>query len=87
MRIRQLSALLVCLSVAACGGNDTKEVDCEVSLEYQNRVVGKRIVVPEGLDPLNELAEMPIPKADPDAPRMPAGVCNDMPPMIQVSGG
>ena len=87
MRIHRLSALLVCLSLAACGGNDTKEVDCEVSLEYQNRVVGKRIVVPEGLDPLNELAEMPIPKADPDAPRMPPGVCNDMPPMIQVSGG
>ena len=48
---------------------------------------GKRIVAPEGLDSLNELAEMPIPRADPNAPQMPPGVCNDRPPMIQSSGG
>lgn len=85
MRIRCLGAVLLSLSLAACGGNDTREVDCEANLKFQNRVEGKRIVAPEGLDPLNELAEMPIPKADPNAPRMPPGVCNDEPPMIQVS--
>jgi hypothetical protein len=78
---------MVCASLAACGGNDTKEVDCEASIEYQNRVEGQRVVAPEGLDQLNDLAEMPIPRADPNAPQMPPGVCNDRPPMIQVSGG
>ena len=87
MRIRWLSALLLCLSLTACGGNDTREIDCDAYLKYQNRVEGKRVVAPEGLDPLNEMAEMPIPRADPDAPQMPPGVCNDQPPMIKVSGG
>jgi hypothetical protein len=77
--------LILCGSLAACGGNDTKEVDCEASLQYQNRVEGKRVIAPEGLDALNEMVEMPIPRADPSAPRMPAGVCNDFPPVIQVS--
>lgn len=86
MRIRWLSAVLLGLSLTACGGNDTREVNCEASLKYQNRVEGKRIVAPEGLDSLSVIAEMPIPKADPDAPKMPPGACNDMPPMIQVSG-
>jgi hypothetical protein len=78
---------VLCTSLAACGGNDTKEVDCEASIEYQNRVEGRRVVAPEGLDSLNEMAEMPIPRADPNAPRMPPGVCNDRPPVIRVSGG
>ena len=78
---------MLCMSLAACGGNDTKEVDCEASIEYQNRVEGKRVVAPEGLDDLNEIAEMPIPRADPNAPQMPPGVCNDIPPRIRVSGG
>jgi hypothetical protein len=73
--------------LAACGGNDTKEVDCEASLEYQNRVEGRRVVAPEGLDSLNEMIEMPIPRADPNAPRMPTGVCNDRPPVIRISEG
>ena len=77
-------ALLCGLSLAGCGGNDTREVDCEASLEYQNRVEGKRIVVPQGLDALDEMAEMPIPRADPNAPQRPAGVCNDMPPVISM---
>ena len=70
------TALLCGLFLTGCGGNDTKVVDCEASLEYQNRVEGRRIVVPEGLDGLNEMAEMSIPRADPNAPQMPAGVCN-----------
>ena len=73
------------MALTACGGNDTKEVDCGVSIQYQNRAVGKRVVAPEGLDDLNEMAEMPIPTADPNAPQMPPGVCNDIPPVIQVS--
>ena len=86
MIIRWVSALILCASLADCGGNDTKEVDCEASIEYQNRVEGKRVVAPEGLDDLNVIVEMPIPRADPNAPRMPPGVCNDIPPVIKVAG-
>lgn len=68
--------------LAACGGNDTRAIDCEASLKYQNRVEGKRVEVPEGLDPLNELQEMPVPRADPDAPQAPPGKCIDEPPPI-----
>ena len=87
MIIRWMSVLMLCASLTACGGNDTKEVDCGASLRYQNREEGQRDAAPEGLDSLNEMAEMPIPRADPNALRMAPGVCNDVPPMIQVSGG
>ena len=81
-RIRLLAVAAVVAMLAACGGNDTREVDCVANLKYQNRVEGKRVVAPEGLDQLNELAEMPIPRADPNAPQTPPGVCNDEPPIL-----
>ena len=71
--------------LAACGGNEPRQINCEANLKYQNRVEGKRVVAPEGLDPLNELQEMPVPRADPDAPQMPPGICNDAPPSIRSS--
>ncbi len=84
MTYSQLIAVLVLgTALSACGGNDAKPVDCEEGLEYQNRTVGKRVVVPEGLDPLNEFAEMPIPKADPEAAEAPEGKCVDMPPAVR----
>lgn len=85
-KIRLLSALATTLVIAACGGNEAKEIDCEANLKYQDRVEGKRVVAPEGLDQLNALAEMPVPRADPDAPKMPEGMCNDRPPIIKPSG-
>lgn len=84
MNILRLFAVLLTVAIAAgCGGNDTKEVDCDANLKFQNRVEGKRVVAPDGLDQLNELAEMPIPRADPNAPKMPEGACNDAPPLIR----
>lgn len=79
---RQLAVLMVATMVAACGNNEPREIDCDANLKYLNRVEGKRVVAPEGLDQLNEYAEMPIPRADPNAPKMPEGVCNDEPPVI-----
>ena len=87
MKIRWAIALVLGMSVAACGGNDTKEIDCGAAIQFQNRVEGPRVVAPEDLDSLNEMAEMPIPRADPNAPKHAPGVCNDVPPMINVSGG
>ena len=75
-----LAVAALAVNLAACGGNDVRVIDCEENLKYQNRVEGKRIEVPEGLDPLNELVEIPIPRADPEAPQTPPGKCNDEPP-------
>jgi hypothetical protein len=83
--ILPLAVLVLSLSLTACGGNDTREVDCEKNLKYQNRAVGKRVVAPEGLDQLDPLKEMPIPAADPSAPQPTPGKCDDMPPVIGIS--
>lgn len=77
-----LAVVLLSASLSACGGNDTREVDCQKGLKYQNRTVGERVVAPEGLDQLDEYQEMPIPTADPDAPQFAPGTCEDMPPMM-----
>ena len=79
-----LAVLFLIVSLSACGGNDTREIDCEDNLRFQDRTVGKRVVAPEGLDHLDEYDEMPIPKADPDAPQMEPGKCDDMPPVIET---
>jgi uncharacterized lipoprotein len=81
---RRLVLLVAALIVSACGSNEPKEVDCDANLKYQNRIEGKRVVAPDGLDQLNQYAEMPIPRADPSAPKMPEGVCNDRPPVIKA---
>jgi len=77
-----LTLLAMFAAVTGCGGNDTVDEDCDKPQRYQAAVEGKRVVVPEGLDPLNEFSEMPIPKADPDAPEPPPGRCVDSPPPI-----
>ena len=83
-RVRLVAVMVTGILLSACGGNDTKEVVCENDLRYQNRVVGKHIVVPEGLDQLDEYKEMPTPQADPSAPQPKPGTCDDMPPVITL---
>jgi hypothetical protein len=84
MNKSQLVAVLVMgAAISGCGGNDSVVVvDCDEGLQYQNREVGKRVVAPEGLDQLDEFAEMPIPKADPEAAKPLPGKCVDMPPAV-----
>jgi len=77
-----VAALILGAAISGCGGNDTVVVDCDEGLQYQNRGVGKRVVAPEGLDQLDEFAEIPIPKADPDAAKPLPGKCVDMPPAV-----
>ncbi len=82
IKSRLLAVLLITVSFAACGGNKPKEVDCEKGLEFQNRVEGRRVESPEGLDQLDEFAEMQIPRADPEAAAISPGTCADSPPLI-----
>jgi hypothetical protein len=78
-----ISALsLVLLSgLSACGRGDIK-LTCDEIQPYQEVVASKRIVVPEGLEPLDDFKEMPLPKAE--TPPRPAGSrCIDLPPSIR----
>ena len=79
--LRLIAVLLAVAVLAACGGKPVT-VDCDSGEYYQRFVDGKRVIAPEGLDQLDEFAEMPIPKADPEAAPPPAGRCLDMPPMV-----
>ncbi|MDJ0795164.1 MAG: hypothetical protein QNI98_13120 [Woeseiaceae bacterium] len=79
---RFIAIVLGSALIAGCGGDDGIIADCDGGEEYQNRVESKRVEVPEGLDSLDVFAEMPIPRADPNAPKTAEGRCIDMPPPI-----
>ena len=73
-------------SLSGCFGDKNIDKSCDEPQRYQQVSAGKRIESPEGLDPLNEMMEMPIPRAQ-DAPVRPAGSpCIDLPPSV-LSGG
>lgn len=83
--VRLTAVLAVLASLSACGGDDVIKQTCDEPQRYQRVVAGKRVEVPEGLDPLNEFAEMPIPKAE-DAPvRPPGSRCLELPPTVITS--
>ena len=83
VRLKVALAILCCLS--ACGGDELINQTCDEPRRYQSVVAGKRVEVPEGLDALNEFAEMPIPKAE-GAPVRPSGSrCIELPPSAGTS--
>ena len=83
--VRLIAALAILGCVSACGGNDVINQTCDEPQRYQRVVAGKRVEVPEGLDALNEFAEMPIPNAK-DAPvRPPGSRCLELPPTVVKS--
>jgi len=71
-------------SLVACGG-PTVRVTCDEPQPYQSVVGGKRIVVPDDLDPLDDFKEMPIPKAE-TPPRPEGSKCVESPPSILTGG-
>ena len=77
---RLMLAAVLLGSLSACGGNDTV-ASCDDAKDYQSVVAGKRVEVPDGLDPLNEFKEMPIPKAQ-SAPRPEGSGCIESPPSM-----
>ena len=79
---RLIAIMLGSALFAGCFGDDGIIVECDGGEEFQNRVESKRVEVPEGLDSLDVFAEMPIPRADPNAPKTAEGRCIDMPPPI-----
>lgn len=77
---RLIIAAVLLGSLVACGGKEVIQ-DCDEEKAYESVVAGKRVEVPEGLDPLDEFKEMPIPKAE--TPLRPEGAtCIESPPSI-----
>jgi hypothetical protein len=73
-------ALAILGSLSACGGGGAINASCDEPQRYQAVVPGKRVEAPEGLDPLDEFAEMPIPGAQNAPVRPPGSRCIDLPP-------
>lgn len=78
-----VTGLILLASLSACGRGEIRQT-CDEPERYQSAVDSKRVVVPEGLDPLDELKEIPIPRAD-SPPRPEGSRCVDYPPTIQSS--
>ena len=83
--VRLIAALAILGCLSACGGNDVINQTCDEPQRYQSVVAGKRVEVPEGLDALNEFAEIPIPKAEGAPVRPPGSRCVEFPPSAGTS--
>lgn len=75
--LKMAMPLLAALLLGACGGASSV---CEKPKLYQESALGKRIEVPEGLDPLEPSREMTIPEPSPRDPRPPDARCLELPP-------
>ena len=81
MRTRLTAFLAATLwTLTGCGG--TVDRSCDEVRVYQLASEGKRIEVPADLDPLDELKEIPLPEASPQAARITGSPCLDLPPNI-----
>jgi uncharacterized lipoprotein len=66
--------------LAACGGS--KDLTCDDERPYQTSVRAPRVDVPEDLDSLEPLREMPLPEPSPRPDRPEGSPCLDRPPTI-----
>lgn len=74
--------LILLVNIGACGKGEIRTT-CDEPQPYQSAVAGKRIVVPDDLEPLDEAKEMRVPKAE--TPPRPAGSkCIEYPPSINA---
>lgn len=79
----KLTSLALLLAIlGACGG--PKNLTCDEVQYYQLAEEGKRVEAPEGLDDLDPLEEMAMPKASPREERPPGSECYDRPPGIKL---
>jgi hypothetical protein len=80
--IRLLALLLPIAGLIACGG--PVDLTCDEVRLYQEARPGKRIEVPDDLDELSPLRELPLPQASPRPPRPEGSPCMDLPPNVTI---
>lgn len=85
MKVGRFSALALAGCLSACGGDALLEKSCDEPQRYQSVVANKRVEPPEGLDALNEFAEMPIPVPENAPVRPPGSPCIELPPAVGSS--
>jgi len=66
--------------LASCGGS--ADLSCDKPRFYQEATEHPRVVAADGLTPLDPLAEMPVPEANPTEPRPKGSPCVDRPPRL-----
>lgn len=74
-----LVTIILTSSLAACFGSGEIKLTCDEPQAYQAAVETKKVVVPDGLDGLEEFREMPIPEAESE-PRPVGSRCIETPP-------
>lgn len=79
---RSALGLLLLATLCACGKD--ADLTCDDVQSYQLAVAGKRVQVPEDLDALDSLKEVPLPEASPQPPRPPGSACIDRPPKVKL---
>lgn len=70
------------LVLAGCGGGPGQV--CREMQPYERSHLGKRVEVPDGLDPLNPSRELTIPEASPRPPRAANAPCLELPPSFRI---
>jgi len=79
---RPLALLVLVAGLPACGGDGPIDQTCDEPQRYQQVVASRRVESPDGLDPLDEFAEMPIPEPENAAVRPPGSRCIELPPSV-----
>ena len=86
MKIRGwgIAAVLVAgAALAGCGGNKDLLRKCEERRLYQEAESHDKLKVPDDLDELDELKEIPLPEAAPEGEReQPETPCLELPPGV-----
>jgi len=77
MMLVRLLLIAAVAGLSACGGS--KELTCDEG-PYRDAVNAPRIQVPEDLDSLEPLREIPLPEASPRPDRPEGSPCLDRPP-------
>ncbi len=76
-----LSVAVFLCTLTGCFGRGEIKTTCDEPKPYQSARLGKPVEVPDDLDPLDEMKEMPIPKAESEPPP-PGGPCIETPPSV-----
>jgi uncharacterized lipoprotein len=82
MKVIHAAALAITfVLLSGCGGGPQV---CNETQPYERSRLGKRIEVPEGLDPLDPSRELTIPEPSPRPPRAANSPCLEVPPSFRI---